>query len=300
MNRKTVIGILSGVIALAVAGFGVADHLVNQELRRSFDKELAKLEEQVAVTYDRFHYNLITRKAQARGLTATTADGTHRVLIDQLTVHQIERDPARDLITALRLSGQGVRLRLKEGEDYVPALSGLGYNDPKLNFLFDHTFDPASETLTIREATLSGAGMGSIDLNSRFSGLRKVDPAGLKGGNLLQVAAAIGNLQFHGASIAYTDEGLAERILAQREAEAKISRDRIVQQVAKGMREQKFFRFTEEMIQEVSTFLQDPGELRVESAPSQPVGRELIGMTLLFRGNLLQLFGVSIRSGAAG
>ncbi len=300
MNKNAVIGILGGVVALAIAGFGISEHLVNQELRRSFDKELAKLEDQASITYDRFHYSLLTRQAKARGITATTADGTLRLLIEELTVHRWERNEELDLLTSLRLSGRGVRLRQKKGDDYTPSLSGLGYSDPKLSFLVDHAFDPATQTLTISEASVAGAEMGSLDLKSQFSGLRQLNTKELTGGNLLQIAASIGNLQFHGATVAYTDEGLTERILAQRETEQKTSREKIVAGVAKSMREQRFFRFSDEMIQEVSAFLQKPGKLRIESTPSQPVGRELIGMTLLFRGNLLQVLGVTIRNGVAG
>jgi len=297
---KRVIGILGGVVALTVAGYGIAEHLVNRELKRNFDKELAGLEEQAVITYDRFHYSLLSRQAKARGITATSTDGKLRVLIEDLVVHRMDRDDVLDVITSLRLSGHGVRLRQKSGEDYAPALTGLGYNDPRLDFLIDHSYDPAKEMLTINECNLTGTEMGRLDLKSKLSGLRKVDRSELTGGSILQIAAAIGNLQFHGATIDYTDTGLAERILARRETDAKASRKQIVKETAKTMRQQRFFRFSEEMIQEVCAFLEKPDKLRIESSPSQPVGRELIGMTLLFRGNLLQVFGVTIRNGAAG
>jgi len=297
---KRVIGILGGLVALTVAGYGIAEYLVNRELKRNFDKELAGLEEHAVITYDRFHYSLITRQAKAHGITATATDGSLRVLIEGLIVHRMERDDALDIITALRLSGHGVRLRQKQGDDYVPALTGLGYNDPRLDFLLDHSYDPAKEMLTLNECNVTGEEMGSLDLKSQLSGLRKIDTSDLSGGNILQIAMAIGNLQFHGATVDYTDQGLAERILARREADEKTTRSKIVKETAKSMRQQKFFRFSEEMIQEVSAFLEKPDTLQIQSAPSQPVGRELIGMTLLFRGNLLQVFGVTIRNGAAG
>lgn len=300
MNQKVLIAIVGGVAALGIAAFGICEHLVNQELRRNFDRELVKLEDQATITYDGFHYSLLTRQATARGLSATTADGSFRVLVDQLKVQRMEQDQKLDLVTSLRLSGHGVRLRRKEGGGFVPALSALDYSDPRMSFLLDHTFDPATETLTIHEANLSGASMGSLNLKARFSGFRKINTESLIGGNILQIAAGLGNLQFHGATVEYADAGLAEKMLKQRENEQKTSREKIVADVAKGMRAQKFFRFSDEMIEEFSAFLQSPGHLRVVSAPSQPVGRELIGMTLLFRGNLLQVLGVTIRHGTSG
>jgi hypothetical protein len=300
MKKNVSIALLSGVVALGIAGFGIAEHLVNEELRRNFDKELAKLEDQVAITYDRFHYSLLSRQATARGLTATTADGKYRVLVEQLKLQRMERDKTLDLVTALRLAGGGVRLREKKGDGYVPALTGLGYNDPKLSFRLDQTYDPATETLTVNEIGLTGAEMGELHLKARFSGLRKINTEGFTSGNILKIAAGVGNLQFHGASLDYIDTGLAEKILRRRETGQKISRAEIVAGVAKGMRAQKFFRFSEEMIAEFSAFLEKPGRLRMDSAPGQPVGSALIGTTLLFRGNLLQVLGVTIRNGAPG
>lgn len=296
---KRLAGIVGGLVALIAAGYGIADHLVNTALRKNFDKELASLEEQVTVTYDRFHYNLLTRHATARGITVTTPDGSRRLLMDRLVVHKVERDKDESIVTALRLSGHGVRLREKQGDDYIPSLAGLGYSDPRLDFLIDHTFDAASRTLTINEARLSGPDLGSLDLKARLSGLQKVDASGFTGGDILRMAAAIGGVQFHGANVDYRDEGLVERIMQHHETSKKVSRDHVVTEIAKTMRQQRFFRFSEEMIDQVSAFLRKPEQLHIDSAPSQPVSRELIGMTLLFRGNLLQVFGVTIRSGAA-
>jgi hypothetical protein len=298
MKRLTAIA--GGVVALILAGYGIADHMVNAAIKKGFDKQLASLEEQLTVTYERFHYNLITGHATARGITVTTPDGSQRVLMERLVVHHIQRDKAQNAVTALRLSGHGVRLREKRGEDYAPSLAGLGYSDPRLDFLIDHSFDPATRTLTVNEARLSSPELGSLDLKARLSGLQKVDTSDFSGGNILRIAGAIGGVQFHGATVDYRDKGLIERIMEHHESDKKVSRDHVVKEVAKTMRTQRFFRFSDEMIDQVSAFLRKPERLHIDSAPSQPVNRELIGMTLLFRGNLLQVFGVTIRNGDAG
>jgi hypothetical protein len=287
--------VLGGLGAVAVAAYGIADHLLNVELRSRFDRELEALAGQVEVTYDGFHYNLFTRRGEARGITATTADGNLRFLVDRLVVHRMERDAATDVLAGLRLTGHGVRWRDRtEDGGYVPGFADLGYSDPRMEFSVDQAFDPGTQVLTLREVTVSGEGMGRLRLSGKLSGLKGVDVAGLTSPNWLEVAVAAGNLQFHGADASYRDAGLAERMLARREKNRNETREAIVAGVAKGMREQKFFRFSEEMIGEVSSFLAAPSGIGFRAEPAQPVGKELIGMTLLFRGNLLQLFGVTI------
>ena len=297
---KRLAGIAGGVVALIAAGYGIADHLVNDAIKKGFDKELASLEEQISVTYERFHYNLLTRNATARGITVTSPDQSQRILMDRLVVHRIERDKPTETVTALRLSGHGMRLRAKRGDTYEPGLSGLGYDDPRLDFLIDESFDPATRALTIHEARLSGPDLGALDLKASLSGLQEIKTAELTGGDILRIAGAIGGVQFHGATIDYKDQGLIDRILKQHEADHKVTRELAVEEIAKSMRKQRFFRFSEDMVTQVCDFLRKPERLHIASEPSQPVNRELIGMTLLFRGNLLQVFGVTIRSGAAG
>ncbi len=299
---KATIATLGFLVALGAAGYGIADHLFNSEIKARFDRQLASLRDKVDITYDRFHYNLLTGKGEARGITATTADGQFRALVDRLVLHRIDRAADDDTVTGMRVSGHGVRLREKllGKDEYRPAFTGLGYSDPRLEFLFDYAWDEATQTLIIRESSATGPGLGQAAFDAHLSGLGSVNAGRLSTGDLLQLAAAIGNLRFHGASLDYSDAGLVEKMLVRRQTDEGLTRAQIIEDNARSMREQQFFRFPEAMIDEVSAFLAEPGRLTVVSAPNQPVGRELIGMTLLFRGNLLQVFGVSITNGAKG
>lgn len=295
MRRTSVIWI-GLAVALAAAGLG-GDFLLNRVARNRFDQELVRLQSRVDVRYERLRFELWSGKIRAGQVSATTGNGQLKLLADSVLIRDWKRDEETGAVVRMGITGKGVQIH-RRGEDggWIPKLNGYGYDDPKLGLELDYQYLPESRTLVVDRFKLGGRDMGALSLQGRFADVAAVDWSRLGEGGMMQRMAALGSLKIVGLQLEYHDFGLLPNVFAQHASASGKTPPDIAQEVYAVVAGQKTLRLTPSMLESVESFLKDPDRIELVMQPAKPVGTMEWITALLFRGDLIKLLGVDIRT----
>lgn len=289
-------GILIGLVVLLVVALG-AYVLVNRWVRQRFDQELASMQNRMEVHYGSLRFEPWSGKIRAGQVSATMADGQLKLLAESLWIRDWKRDAATGLVERMGITGKGVRIhgRGKNG-GWIPRLSGYGYEDPKLGLELDYEYASQTRTLEVERLKLGGRDMGALSLQGKFADAGAVDWGRLGEGTTMQRMAALGSVKVAALQLEYHDFGLLTKVFEHHAAARGKAAGDIANEVYAAVEGQKSLRLTPAMLESVQKFLTNPDRIELVLQPAKPVGTMEWVTALLFRGDLIKLLGVDIRT----
>jgi hypothetical protein len=296
MSRRKGIWIGLVVVLLLAALFG-GTYVVNRVVRVRFDRELARLESTVEVRYGSLWFEFWSGRVRVGNVSATLANRQLKLLADSLLVRDWKRDVATGVVVRMGITGKGVRIhRRGENGGWIPQLNGYGYEDPKLGVEMDYQYQPESRALVLDHLKVGGREMGALSLQGRFTDAAAVDWGRLGEGLMMQRLAALGSVKIAGLQMQYDDFGLLPRVFAQQASASNKTPAEIAEGVYGVIEGQKSLRLTPAMLDSIHKFLKEPNRIELVMQPTKPVGTMEWITALLFRGDLVKLLGLDIRT----
>ena len=156
--------------------------------------------------------------------------------------------------------------------------STIGYDKLVFDMTWDGSRDPAADTVTLRDATISLQDGGKFSLTGKVGNLpapRQMNDA--------DATAKATEMEVHTLTLRYDDQSLAGRVLDLMAQQQGVDRAQYVQQISGAL---PFLlaalnnpEFQNQVAGAVSTFLQDPKSLSVTIAPEAPISAaEIVGI----------------------
>ncbi|MBG6154476.1 hypothetical protein IWQ52_000897 [Labrenzia sp. EL_159] len=155
--------------------------------------------------------------------------------------------------------------------DIQNILNGLGYSDLTMSHRAQLVWDQETLDLSVDQMELKIDGLGKVAATARIASFPKIlfeDP-------LNQFEVAVVSAQIADASLLYSDAGLVSEKLSRISAEQNLPKDLlhdvVVAQAAQATAPIQNEAFTKMVSDAVSTYLNDPKELKVTLSPANPI-----------------------------
>ena len=268
------------------------------------------MQDEVAVTYRSYRYNLWNKKTYLRGVEGVQKPRSMvygqvnlpelLFKMDELVVHEVARDFELGVLTRLRLTMDGLRVEKRDDSgQFQPAFQVLGYDDPSMAFELDLDFSPNHRILTVNHLKLNGPEVGRLHLAGQVSGIGTQVDGQVSGsvGNALSGAwNALEPVRFHGAELIYDDWGFARRFLNYQAHRQGLSREQLADQIVGQVTRFRRLKPSQSTVQALETFLKTPLRIRIAALPDQPVGRQQLVSSMIpfFGRGLSRTFGIEV------
>lgn len=297
--KKILIFLFAAAIMLGAGVLGTK-MVVGAAVQKRFDEALAKLGDDVSVSYGKFHYRMgdqqiVARKVMVVPEFLARSGLVLQIPVEEMIVDRVDHDVREGVLTNLHLRLSGVRLQQVNADGTISSvMQGLGYENPVLGLDFEYQFNPDTSVLSVRKLHLSGPEIGSLDFTARVGNVKTLDSAILSGGVVEQVLS-LAAVTFHSGEVQIQDRGFVPRYLDYQARAQQISQEDYIASVLKTFKStEKKVRPSSEMITAIETFLRHPDTIRIRAKPVRPVDEHRVVIAMFLGGNLLDLYGVQV------
>jgi hypothetical protein len=177
--------------------------------------------------------------------------------------------------------------------------STLGYDTLVFDVTWDGSRDPAANTVSVRDATISMQDGGTFSLTGKVGNLP--EPREM---NDADATAKATEMEVHTLTLRYDDQSLAGRVLDLMAQQQGVDRAQYVQQISGAL---PFLlaalnnpEFQNQVAGALGAFLQDPKSLSITIAPQEPISAaEIIGIASTAPQSLPERLKASVTANAA-
>jgi hypothetical protein len=233
------------------------------------------------------------------GITARTAGG-EAVTVQALSAAVDERDPQTALSGRLSVTALAFDTALWE-EPTASRMRALGYERLSVDFSAAGRWQAETGRAELRQARMSAKDVGALEITASADGLTAQNIETIRESlqNVAEVLERLQTVSLTGLSVSYTDEGLADRLMAALSEEENLERaalaDGLAAALANALSGLGDPAFVERAREAAARFLAEPGTIAVSAEPSRPVTlAELVGVGLLRPRTLPALLDIEI------
>lgn len=196
--------------------------------------------------------------------------GEEKVNLREIVLADYAQTAKVPLSMTLGIHGMLIEPQSLPDQDARDGLAKLGYDKLSLNFDLSYAHVPETKRLSIKQASISGDGIGQLSVAMNLGG---IDPTGLEDPALALAAAQMATLE--SLELRYDDASLAGRVLKLAATEAEMEESQfkamLLAQLAEAGAQAPAVPLTKEVVDSATAFLTNPKSLSLHMKPAQPV-----------------------------
>lgn len=196
--------------------------------------------------------------------------GEEKAKLREIVLSDYAQTAKVPLSMTLGIHGVLVEPQSLPDQDARDGLAKLGYDKLSLNFDLSYAHAPETKRLSIKQASISGDGVGQLSVAMNLGG---IDPAGLEDPALALAAAQMATLE--SLELRYDDASLAGRVLKLAATEAEMEESQfkamLLAQLAEAGAQAPAVPLTKDVVDSATAFLTNPKSLLLRMNPAQPI-----------------------------
>ena len=232
-------------------------------------------------------------EAEVRDFVAHLKEGS--VSLDRYSTEMGNHIPPFPTVWRERIDGLAIpKIAFQDEPDLIEFLNALGLNELRTDAEMSLRWDESSQDLIISPISVDIDGVAALTFEARIAGVPR-----LVFENPEAAQAALGTLAFTSARIELKNEKLVQTALQKFADDQGMTpgqaKDVLISQLRQMLTQLNSPEFSDQVIDAVSRFLDDPRSLTVTARPDQPLpATQILGMAAVAPQEIIKVLGISI------
>jgi len=289
MNKKVIaaVGGLGGAIALIVGAQVYASYQATKEV----DKAISSVSEFVNIDYKKVNSSLLGGGTKVKDITISPVETGETFRVDEVVVY--DYDVTDDIPTRINMAVNGMAVNVADlGQNAAP-LKEFGYGESlSVNFATEYEYEETTQEIRLKKFEVGADEVGDLDMNVYVSNV-SLDPAAIA-----SMPFSLFSMVFHEAEITYKDDSLVTRVFDTAAAANGVSVDEFKEEAIASLKADLASGeegLTEDIVEEMTDFINDPEGFSISINPSEPVPLSTI-MTASSTEDMIKLLNVQFKS----
>lgn len=289
MNKKViaVLGALGGAIVL----FAGAQVYVSRAAAKEVDKAIGSVSEFVDIDYQKVNASLFGGGTQVKDITISPVASGETFNVDEVVVY--DYDSQGDIPTYLKVAVNGMAVNVADLGENAASLEAFGYGEAlSVNVATEYAYEAAEKTVRLKQFEVGADELGDLNLSVHLSNIRLDEAA------IASLPFSLFGMIFHEAEITYKDDSLVTRIFDTAAAANGVSVGEFKKEAIASLEEDLASGeegLTEEIVEEMTDFINDPDGFSVSIDPDEPVPFSTL-MTVGSTKDVIELLNVRFES----
>ena len=264
MKKINLISLTVGIILLgSYSGF---KFYAEAQAKKEIDKSIAEAASYADVKYGNLSVDVFNLNVHIGDIVVTSKESNEKISINEIVVYEVDR--ASRIPTFLNIAINGINIKIDDLSNDAKKLKDLGYKDSiSLNTAIQYHYDDKQKEFDL-STHYSADKMGVFDFNLKLGNLV------INQEKIFETLMTYPTIMIHHASMSYDDDSFMTKLFKQdarkkqktvAEVKQALIQD-IDSQIAKHTNE-----FTEKLLVEIKSFIQNPNKIAITIAPEKPL-----------------------------